>query len=182
MIFKIAAVVTSLCTSSVLAQRPSNTSVCDYYTTALLINNTAANQLTLLTLIVNTAMVGNYTQPNVGIAVPGILTPGTINGTSVDLLAYFNGVAASTNTGGTAGQHVNFLDGGGAAPLRENMPANDQTSKQYTLLTHLYSYFGALLGCSTIGGEFPSYTGSASQYEVHKFMRLNNNQVSYFIQ
>jgi hypothetical protein len=41
------------------AQRPDNTSICDYYTTALLNNNTAANQLTLLTLLVNTAVVGN---------------------------------------------------------------------------------------------------------------------------
>ena len=41
------------------AQRPSNVSICDYYTTALLKNNTAANQLTLLTLIVNTVVIGN---------------------------------------------------------------------------------------------------------------------------
>ena len=35
-----------------IAQRPSNTSICDYYTTALLKNNTAANQYSLLTLVV----------------------------------------------------------------------------------------------------------------------------------
>ena len=45
--------------SSVLAQRPTNTPVCDYYTTALLKNNTAENQLTLLTLLVNTVVIGN---------------------------------------------------------------------------------------------------------------------------
>ena len=44
---------------SALAQRTSNTSICDYYTTALLKNNTAANQMTLLTLVVNTAVIGN---------------------------------------------------------------------------------------------------------------------------
>jgi hypothetical protein len=44
---------------SALAQRPSNTSICDYYTTALLKNNTATNQMTLLTLVVNTAVIGN---------------------------------------------------------------------------------------------------------------------------
>jgi hypothetical protein len=43
----------------VAAQRPANTSICDYYTTALLKNNTAANQYTVLTLVVNTAVVGN---------------------------------------------------------------------------------------------------------------------------
>jgi hypothetical protein len=42
----------------VAAQRPTNTSICDYYTTALLMNNTAANQYTLLTLVVNTAVIG----------------------------------------------------------------------------------------------------------------------------
>lgn len=45
------------------AQRPSSIPICDYYTTALLKDNTAANQLKLLTLIVNTALIGNYTQP-----------------------------------------------------------------------------------------------------------------------
>lgn len=34
-------------------------SICDYYTTALLKNNTGANQLTLLTLLVNTVVIGN---------------------------------------------------------------------------------------------------------------------------
>lgn len=47
-----------------VAQRPSNTSICDYYTTALLKNNTAANQKTLLTLVVNTAVIGNCKLPS----------------------------------------------------------------------------------------------------------------------
>ncbi len=46
---------------AVSAQRPSNTSICDYYTTALLKNNTAANQLGLLTVLVNTVVIGNCT-------------------------------------------------------------------------------------------------------------------------
>jgi len=45
--------------TGVAAQRPNGTSVCDYYTTALLKNNTAENQKTLLTLVVNTAVIGN---------------------------------------------------------------------------------------------------------------------------
>lgn len=37
------------------------------------------------------------------------------------------------------------------------------------LLTHLYEYFGVLLGCSKVGSSgFPKYGGDASQYEVHK--------------
>lgn len=45
--------------ASVGAQRPSDTPICDYYTTALLKENTAKNQLTLLTLLVNTVVIGN---------------------------------------------------------------------------------------------------------------------------
>jgi hypothetical protein len=57
MLFKTLAVAAAV--GSALAQRPANTSICDYYTTALLKNNTAANQMTLLTLVVNTAVIGN---------------------------------------------------------------------------------------------------------------------------
>ena len=57
MLFKYLAVAGAIGTA--VAQRPSNISICDYYTTALLTNNTAANQKTLLTLVVNTAVIGN---------------------------------------------------------------------------------------------------------------------------
>lgn len=168
--------------SGAMAQRPNGTSICDYYTTALLKDNTAANQKTLLTLVVNTAVIGNYTKPNVGIHVPGILAPGEFNGTKVNLAGYFNGGFASTNSGGSSGKSVNFLDDGGAAPLLINMPANGTSSRQYALLTHLYSYFGTLLGCSTIGqADFPAYEGSNSMYSVHKYMGLSNAEISYFI-
>ncbi|GJD01451.1 hypothetical protein CH63R_06919 [Colletotrichum higginsianum IMI 349063] len=121
--------------------------------------------------------------PNVGVKVPGILASGTYNGAEVNLLPYFNGQLASSNRGGSSGVSVNFLDGGGAAPLMKNMPANDDKSKQYFLLTHLYQFFGALLGCSQYGMTgFPRYAGFASMYEVHKFMDLDENELGYFIQ
>lgn len=41
------------------AQRPSNTSICDYYTTALFKSNTADNQYSLLVALVNTVVIGN---------------------------------------------------------------------------------------------------------------------------
>ncbi|KAI9880179.1 MAG: hypothetical protein M1830_004998 [Pleopsidium flavum] len=166
-----------------VAQRPSNTSICDYYTTALLKENNSTNQYTLLTLVVNTAVIGNYTKPNVGIRVPGILAAGMYNDTAVNLLPYFDGGLASTNDGGDAGVAVNFLDDGGAVPLMNNMPANGTNSNQYTLLTHLYEYFGVLLGCSMMNTTgFPGYGGDSSQYQVHKFMALDQYQVGYFIQ
>ncbi|TVY68884.1 hypothetical protein LSUE1_G008072 [Lachnellula suecica] len=179
MLFK-AAAAAAIVATGVAAQRPSNTTMCDYYTTALLTNNTAANQMTLLTLVVNTAVID--TTPNVGVKVNGILNPGMVNETAVNLLPYFNGQLASSNRGGV-GRSVNFLDGGGAAPLEKNMPANSTTSNQYTLLTHLYEYFGVLLGCSMQGGsDYPAYTGHASMYSVHEFMDLSYAEVTYFIE
>jgi len=181
MLFKSLAVAAAV--GGAVAQRPTNTSICDYYTTALLTNNTAANQATVLTLVVNTAIIGNYTKPNVGIAVPGILANGTVNGTAVDLLPYFTGALASTNTGGTVGRSVNFLDDGGAAPLLMNKPANGTSSNQYTLVTHLYSYFGVLLGCSMQNSTaYGPYSGSPSMYNVHKFMDLSYAEVTYFVE
>ncbi len=112
------------------AQRPSSTPVCDFYTTALLKENNATNQQTLITLVVNTAVIGNYTQPNVGVTVPGILAKGKFNGTDVDLTPYFSGALKSSNRGGKSGVSVNFLDDGGAAPLMENKPSNGTSSNQ----------------------------------------------------
>jgi hypothetical protein len=59
MLFKALALAATI--GGVMAQRPDNTSICDFYTTALLKNNTALNQKTLLTLVVNTAVIGNCT-------------------------------------------------------------------------------------------------------------------------
>lgn len=98
-----------------LAGAASAQSFCDKYTTALLKDNTAANQYTLLQLVVNTVVIGNYTQPNVGVSVPGILAPATFGGESVMLLPYFNGCLKSSNRGQPT--VINFLDGGGAATI-----------------------------------------------------------------
>lgn len=155
-------------------------SVCDKYTMALLAENNATNQYTLLTLLVNTVVIGNYTQPNKN-AVPGILAKGSYMGTEVNLLPYFDGTLLSTNRGGTSGVSVNFLDDGGAQPLQKNKPANGTKSKQYLLLTHLYQFFGSLLGCSKYGTtEFPAYTGDAMA-SAHAFMALSPAEIGYFI-
>lgn len=126
--FSTTGLVSVLAASLAAAQRPSNVSICDYYTNALLKNDTSGSQYTLLTLLVNTALIGNYTFPNVGIAVNGILTAGTYNGTNVNLLPYFDGSLLSTNGGGNSGVSVNFLDDGGAQPLLMNQPSNGNVS------------------------------------------------------
>lgn len=64
--------------------------------------------MALLTLVVNTAIIGNYSDVNVGVKVPGIFAPGTYNGTAVNLLPYFSGGLASTNNGGSSGEVQNF--------------------------------------------------------------------------
>lgn len=163
--------------SSAVAQ---NMSVCDKYTTALLMENNATNQYTLLTLLVNTVVIGNYTQPNKN-AVPGILAKGEYMGTEVNLLPYFDGTLLSTNRGGKTGVSVNFLDDGGSEPLKKNMPSNGTQSKQYLLLTHLYQFFGALLGCTKYGTDgFPAYTGD-DMASAHAFMALSQSEIGYFV-
>ena len=38
-------------------------------------------------------------------------------------------------------------------------------------MTHLYEYFGLLLGCSQIGMPgYPAYSGATNMYEVHKYV------------
>lgn len=156
-------------------------SVCDKYTQALFNGNTATDQYKLVAALVNTALIGNYSKGAKN-AVNGILVPGDYNGQAVNLLPYFNGGLLSTNRN-NAGSSVNFIDGGGAIPLAQGMPASDTTSNQYKLVTHLYQYFGAALGCSSYGMDgFPAYQGSTKMYETHKFMNSNHNEMNYFIQ
>jgi len=83
---------------------------------ALLKNNTATNQYTLLTLLVNTVGIGNFTGPGTTnptlpgslVNVPGILAPGMYNGEHVNLAPYFSGALKSTNRNNMP-TSVNFL-------------------------------------------------------------------------
>ncbi|PTB46053.1 uncharacterized protein TrAFT101_004472 [Trichoderma asperellum] len=176
-------VLLALTAAAANAERPADVSMCDYYTKTLLgKENTPENQALLVTLLVHTVILGNYTTPNVGIAVPGLLAPAVVNGENVNLLPYFSGEYATTNRGDPQGVSINFLDGGGPAPLLHNKPADDETSNQYFLVTHLHQYFGTLIGCTYQGyPAFPAYAGAASMYQVHKFMDLNFAQNKYFI-
>lgn len=112
-----------------VAQRPNGTTICDYYSNALFNSTNGTTEYALLTALVNTAVIGNYSA-GAKVAVTGILNKGTYNGTDVNLLPYFDGMLASSNRGGSAGVSVNFLDGGGADPLKMNMPANGTSSNQ----------------------------------------------------
>lgn len=107
-----------------LALRPSNISICDFYIPSILGQNTAPNQLLLVTIWVNTFVLGNYTTPNVGIPVHGFAKPDVYNGTTIELLPYFTGAYNSTNLGGNSGTTKLFLDDGGPVPVRKNMSSN----------------------------------------------------------
>ncbi|KAJ3258578.1 hypothetical protein HK103_003538 [Boothiomyces macroporosus] len=158
--------------------------LCDKYTTALFKDNTEDNQLKLLTALVNTVVIGNFSATVNNQPVPGILAPATFNGQPVNMLPFFTGQQGATaNVNGVATAGVNFLDGGGADPLKQGLPANSQNTRQFKLLTHLYQLFGSLLGCSKQGGQvFPNYAGNPSMTDVHRFMKLDNATMSFFIQ
>lgn len=106
-----------------------NMSICDKYTTALFKDNTPKNQETLLVTLVNTAVLGNKTANKMGMTVTGILNPGEFMGYKVNLIGFFDGGLASSNRNGMP-VALNFLDGGGAAPLNAGMPATDTSSNQ----------------------------------------------------
>ena len=66
---------------------------------------------------------------------PGILAPGTGKFAGVNLGPYFSGALKTTNPeaigkSGKMGISVNWLDGGGAAPLKMNKAGNDPKSNQ----------------------------------------------------
>jgi hypothetical protein len=60
--------------------------------------------------------------------------------------------------------------------------AGNVTSNQYLLVTHLYSFFGVLAGCTKVGtGSYPAYAGNTDMYSVHQYMDLNPTELTYFI-
>jgi len=136
-------------------------SICVKYTKAVFGNDTADNELALISAVVNLAVLGDEEM-----SVPGILAP------EGGLAGFFSGAGPTTNRGDTA-VTVNFLDG--AADL----PDPDPSSNTAILLSHLYQFFGALLGCSAAG--FPAYTGDPDMLRVHKFMGISQEQNDFFI-
>ncbi|KAH7348553.1 hypothetical protein BKA65DRAFT_536556 [Rhexocercosporidium sp. MPI-PUGE-AT-0058] len=125
-------VILTLCNGA-LAQRPANVTICDYYSEKILGEKTAASQKLLLTILINTVVVGNYTTPNVGVSVHGIATPGVQDGKDINLLPYFTGALLSTTPPGDGDVGVSklFLDDGGAAALQMNMSSVGATSAQH---------------------------------------------------
>jgi hypothetical protein len=120
--------------SSAFATRPANVTICDFYGSGAFLGNTStgnvdADQLKAMSELVSYAFTGNNTPNDVNINVPGILNNGTVNGTTVSLLKYFDGSLLSTNRGGKA-VSINFLDGGGIAAIPNYVPLMNDDSNQ----------------------------------------------------
>jgi hypothetical protein len=126
--------------------------ICDNYTTILFTDNNSTNQLTLITTLVNLAVQGD----------PKLNVPGVLASTA-GLAPLFAGAGPTTNRGGLP-VTINFLDG---------------ASNQNILFTHLYQFFGSLIGCKAAG--FPSYNGVPGMNQVHKLMNITKKQNDYFI-
>jgi hypothetical protein len=144
--------ISSLFLAGLLLPTVSAQTICSKYTVALFKNDTGANQLSLLTAVVDLAVDGNAT-----LKVPGILAP------EGGLVGIFNGAGPTTNRGDKP-VTINFIDG---------------SANTRILSAHLYQFFGALLGCTAAG--FPSYTGDPDMFRVHKFMNITKAQNDFFI-
>ena len=126
--------------------------ICDKYTTMIFTDNNSTNQFSLIKAVVDLAVVGDAS-----LGVDGILSP------TGGLLPIFNGAGPTTNRGGNP-VTINFLDGG---------------SNQNVLTSHLYQFFGALIGCMASG--FPAYGGVPDMMTVHRFMDIDEAENNFFI-
>lgn len=113
-----------------VAQRPSSSSICDYYTQVKYGSASAANQLKMIQEIVSLAFGGPAASlvksGSVSEALTGILNPGIHDGVRVNLMPFFNGSLSSTNLNNQA-VGINWLDGGGTAPLVDFMSGKTTT-------------------------------------------------------
>lgn len=171
---------TLLAVASVISQRPSGVSMCDYYTNIQFPgNNTELTQYLFMKMTTNRIITGSPAD-----GVYGLADVGTFQGQNYSQIQFFNGSLATSNVNGVP-TFKNFLDGGGLAPIYAGgNPSNDwnttMSSAQYGLVVHAIGMFGALLGCSKQGGAiFPPYSGRMSMYETHQFMNIPRDLLNY---
>ncbi|KAM5520455.1 hypothetical protein FOXYSP1_14345 [Fusarium oxysporum f. sp. phaseoli] len=176
----------SLLRREVLADRPPNQSVCDYYAAQRYGESNSTTQLRLMQSIVAYAYAGGSSLPHAESNSTGIFNHGQFEGQNVYLRPWFDGSNATTNLNEQA-VVVDWLDGGGTAPLIAFLNGSTATAEikngtnQYKLFSHWYYVFGKIYGCSHVK-EFleTSFTPLTPAY-VHKFMNLNQTHIGYFI-
>ncbi|KAH8647732.1 hypothetical protein BX600DRAFT_443082 [Xylariales sp. PMI_506] len=176
----------ALFVGSSIAQRPTNASVCDYYAETLYGSNSSDTQHKLIQHIVALAFEGGTALSNKPTELTGILQPGTFGDVDVDLRQYFNGSRASTNVN-NAPIGINWLDEGGTEPLsafltgQTDTVALTNTTNQYHLFGNFFTVFSRVFGCTIPYPAPPNTSGPVSLAYAHKFMNLDFNQLSYFI-
>lgn len=110
----------SLQVAAVLAQttstRPSNATICDWYTIQRYGANTTETQSKMMQSVVALAFAGRGDIQNINPEITGILNPGIFENTPVLLLPWFNGSIDSTNLNNQP-VGIDWLDGGGKDPL-----------------------------------------------------------------
>ena len=82
--------------SVTLAQRPDNTSICDFYAVKQYGTNSTDTQFKLMQRIVAMAFGGGASLQGASEVSTGILNPGTFQGVDVNLRSWFDG--SSTNS------------------------------------------------------------------------------------
>ena len=110
---------------AILAQRPSNASICDFYAPnastcdnyaqELFGANNSNIQFQFVQHIVALAFGGSFNLSGT-LSITGILNPGSFNGLNVDLRPWFNSSIDSTNLNNQP-VGINWLDDGGLDPL-----------------------------------------------------------------
>jgi len=110
-----------------LAQRPNNSSLCDYYAGKLYGDSNDVTQAKLIKSIVSLAFAGPGPGKvkDVGPDLTGILNPGSFRGQYIDLQGWFNGSKDSTNLN-NAPVGIDWLDGGGKKPLFDFLTGANQ--------------------------------------------------------
>lgn len=99
-----------------MAQRPSGSSICDYYAEVRFGTNSSTTQYKLIEGIVAMAFGGGNATSNASSSLTGILNPGKFNDIAVDLHPFFDGSIDSTNLNNQP-IGIDWLDGGGVGPL-----------------------------------------------------------------
>ncbi|OAQ97128.1 hypothetical protein LLEC1_03224 [Akanthomyces lecanii] len=167
------------------AQR-GDTSICDYYAKEKYGDDSMESQLKLMTSIVAFAYAGGDDMDGADKYSSGIFKTGSIDNDVVYLRPYFDGTMNTTNLNDQA-VALNWLDGGGVAPLQAFINGTTKTAdikkgtNQYTLFTHWYVAFGRIYECSRAEDFVEQKYRTLMPAYVHKYMDLNQAKIAYFI-
>ncbi|QLI73106.1 uncharacterized protein G6M90_00g104230 [Metarhizium brunneum] len=184
---RVIALLTLLLGRGILADRPNDQSICDYYASQRYGASNSTTQLRLMQGIVAYAYAGGNTLPNPATNSTGIFNPGQFNGYNVYLRPWFDGSKATTNLNNQA-VGVDWLDGGGTEPLIAFLNGSTKSAdikngtNQYKLFTHWYYVFGKIYSCSQYKTFLDSSFTPLTPAYVHRFMDLNQTEVGYFIE